>query len=126
MFYSVNILRTSARETASQIALRDCFDEIREEPEYKGVFEKKDQRDMISVASTCNDLQQGLGSQPEIELAHSGESTDSGSGLQLFRKEFPQRQKVVKQVKYSLRGKEYIQYMWIDTWADSQGEFLSC
>ena len=102
MFYSVNILRTSARETASQIALRDCFDEIWEEPEYKGVFEKKDQRDMISVASTCNDLQQGLGSQPEIELAHSGESTDSGSGLQLFRKEFPQRQKVVKQVKYSL------------------------
>ena len=38
---------------------------------------------LSQVASTCNDLEQGLGSQPEIELGHSGESTDSGSGLQL-------------------------------------------
>ena len=48
MFYAVKILRISVRETASQIALRDYFDEMREEPDYKGVFAKKDQRDMIS------------------------------------------------------------------------------
>ena len=35
--------------------------------------------------------------------------------LHLCRKEFPQRHKVVKQVKYVLRGKK-VQYVWIDTW----------
>ena len=59
-----------------------------------------------------------MGSQPEIGLGHRGKSTDSGSGLQLFRKEFPQRQS-------SEAGKVFIkrkrvQYVWIDTRADSR------
>ena len=36
--YSADFLRTQVREAASQIALRDCFKEIREEPGYIGVF----------------------------------------------------------------------------------------
>lgn len=30
-----DILRTEAQETVSQMALRDCFEDIREEPEYR-------------------------------------------------------------------------------------------
>ena len=33
--------------------------------------------------------------------------SDKGSGLWLYRKQFPQRQKVVKQIKCLLRGKKY-------------------
>ena len=44
--------------------------------------------------------------------------------LWLCRKEFPQRWKVVKQVKYLLRG-ENVWYMWIDTWANSERQSLS-
>ena len=40
-------------------------------------------------------------------------------------KEFPQRQKVVKQVKYLL-GEKKVQYMEGDTQATSEGELLSC
>ena len=37
-------LRTYTWKTASQIALRDCFKEVREDPEYRGgVFAKKTQ-----------------------------------------------------------------------------------
>ena len=32
MFYSADLLRTIAQDTASQIALRDCSKEVREEP----------------------------------------------------------------------------------------------
>ena len=38
MFYSRTLLRTLAWETASQIALRNSSDEVREEPGYIGVF----------------------------------------------------------------------------------------
>ena len=41
MFYLADILRTQAQETASEIALRDCSKEVREEPGYIGVFGKK-------------------------------------------------------------------------------------
>ena len=41
MFYSVDILRTKAQETASQTALRDCVEEAREETRYIGVLQKK-------------------------------------------------------------------------------------
>ena len=37
-FYLGNLLRTIAWETASQIALRNCFEEVREEPGYIGFF----------------------------------------------------------------------------------------
>ena len=40
--------------------------------------------------------------------------------LWFYRKGFPQRQKVVKQVKCLLGGKS-VQYVWIDTLADSEG-----
>ena len=66
-----------------------------------------------------------------LGLAHSGESTRSYPldhwsvtrtlALWLSRKEFPQRWKVVKQVKYLL-GEERVQYMWKDIQADSEGE----
>lgn len=35
------LLRISAWDTASQIVLRDCYEEIREEPGYTRVFRKK-------------------------------------------------------------------------------------
>ena len=41
MFYSVNLLRTTAQETASQIALRNCSQEVREELGYIGIFAVK-------------------------------------------------------------------------------------
>ena len=41
MFYSGNFLRTVAWETASQVALRNCSKEAREEPGYIGVFAEK-------------------------------------------------------------------------------------
>ena len=41
VFYSVDILRISAQETASQVALRDCSEEVRKEPRDTGVFERK-------------------------------------------------------------------------------------
>ena len=52
--------------------------------------------------------------------------SDKGPGFQLCRKEFPQRQNVVKQVKYLCSEASYVfirrkrvQYLWIDTWVDS-------
>ena len=41
MFYSGNLLRTIAQETASQITLRNRSEELREEPGYSGVFAEK-------------------------------------------------------------------------------------
>ena len=41
MFNLPYILTTEARERISQIALRDCSDEVREEPLYIEVFGKK-------------------------------------------------------------------------------------
>ena len=41
MFYSVNLLRTIAQDTASQIALRNYSKEVREVPGYVGVFAGK-------------------------------------------------------------------------------------
>ena len=87
------------------------------------------------VALACKSLEQDLASQPEIDagsqqwkhqiLATRPMVSDKALALQLCRKEFPQRWKVLKQVKYLLWGKR-VQYLWIDTWADSEGESLSC
>ena len=41
MFFGVTLLRTTAWETASQIALRICSKEVREESSYVGVFAEK-------------------------------------------------------------------------------------
>ena len=38
MFYLVDSLRTQTQKTASQIARRDCSEEVREEPGYMGVL----------------------------------------------------------------------------------------
>ena len=83
------------------------------------------------MASTFSGLEWGLGSQLEIEARHGNESTrskpldpvvsDKGPSPQLFRKELPQRGKVVKRVK-CLLGRKGVQYMWTDTWADSERE----
>ena len=43
MFYTVALLRTIAQDTASQIALRSCSKEVREEPGFIGVFAGKKQ-----------------------------------------------------------------------------------
>ena len=40
MFYLETLLRSIAQETASQLALKNCSKEIREEP-YMGVFAEK-------------------------------------------------------------------------------------
>ena len=41
MFYAVNPLRTIAQETASQIARRNCSQEVREVLGYTGIFAEK-------------------------------------------------------------------------------------
>ena len=41
MFYLADFLRTQAQEAASQITQMDCSEEVREEPRYKGVLQKK-------------------------------------------------------------------------------------
>ena len=41
MFYSVDLLRTEAREAVSQLALRDCSEEVREQPGYIGILNLK-------------------------------------------------------------------------------------
>ena len=41
MLYSGTLLRTTAQETAFQIALRNCSEEVREQPEYIEVFAEK-------------------------------------------------------------------------------------
>ena len=48
--------------------------------------------------------------------------SDKGPGLCFCRKEFPQSWKVVKQVVIK---RTRVNYMWIDTWADSEGESVS-
>lgn len=40
MFYSVDMLRTSAWKTGSQVALRDSSEEVSEEPGYVGVLKQ--------------------------------------------------------------------------------------
>ena len=87
------------------------------------------------VASTCSSLKQGFGSRPETEvglqrweyrnLATRPAVSDKPLALRLCRKEFPQRWKVVKQVKYLLGGKR-VQYVWIDTREDSERESWAC
>ena len=48
MFYLGTLLRTIAQETASQIALRICSKEVREEPGYIGAFaERQKQRNHV-------------------------------------------------------------------------------
>ena len=43
MFYLADILRTLAQKTDSQRTLRDCSEEVKEEPGYIGVFAKNKQ-----------------------------------------------------------------------------------
>ena len=40
MLYLTDLLRTQARETAFQIALRDCSKEVREKPGYRNFCNK--------------------------------------------------------------------------------------
>ena len=41
MFYKEDFLRTKAWKTVSQITLRDCVEDVREEPGYIGVLQQK-------------------------------------------------------------------------------------
>ena len=83
------------------------------------------------VTSACNGLEWGLGSQPGTEvvwwrwkhqvLATRPVVSDKGPGLWLWRKEFPQRWKVVKQVfigrkKYSTCGQTHGQTQRASPW----------
>ena len=75
------------------------------------------------VTSACNGLEWCLGSQSKTEAEwwwweHQIPATrpmvsDQGAGPLVLQKRIPIRWKVVKQVKYSLRGKR-VQYVWID------------
>ena len=86
------------------------------------------------TGSACNGLEQGLGSQSEIEagsqwwahqiLATSPVVSDKGPALRLCRKESPQRLKVVKQVEYSFRGQR-VHHVWTDTWAVSAKDIVT-
>ena len=82
------------------------------------------------VALACSGLKQGFGSWPEIEVGflsvREPNPSDKISGQwpdlahHLWRKEFPQRQEVVKQEKLIRRKKSTV--WWIDTWMDSEEE----
>ena len=86
------------------------------------------------VSLAFSSLKQGLDSQAEIEVSpwpweHRILTTtpivsDKALTFQLYRKEFPRRQKVVKKkkkIKYLLGGKKSIVHL-VDTGADSERE----
>ena len=87
------------------------------------------------VGSACSGLEPVLGSQPETGaglgqwkheiLVSRPVVSDKSLALWLYRKAFPQRWKIVNRIKCVLRGKK-VQYMWIDTGADLEGESLRC
>ena len=66
-----------------------------------------------------------MGSQPETEagsqwgehqiLATRPVVSDKGPGPLVCRKEFPQRWKVMNQIKYLLRGGKKVKFLWIAT-----------
>lgn len=49
MFYSGTLLRTTAWDKASQIALRDFSKEVSEEPEYIGVYAGKGKKMQTNI-----------------------------------------------------------------------------
>ena len=85
------------------------------------------------MASVCSDLGRDLDFQPDMGWIAAVKAPDPSHldqwsvtralAIWLCRKEFPQRWKVVKQVKYLLGG-EY-SACGIDTQADPEGESLS-
>ena len=54
MFYLADMLRTSAQETASQMPLRDCSKEVKEEPGCIRVFVKTNPRYLEYQKITVN------------------------------------------------------------------------
>ena len=82
------------------------------------------------VALVCSGLKQGFGSSSEIEvrswqweswiLATRPVVCDKALALGFWRNEFPQRWKVVKQVKCVLVGGKGVKYVWKDTGVDSE------
>ena len=83
------------------------------------------------MASVCNGLGLDLDFQPDVGWIAAVKAPDPSHldqwsvtralALWLWRKEFPQRWKVVKQVKYLLGGEEYS-----TCGIDTQGKSLSC
>ena len=81
------------------------------------------------MASACNGLEWGLGSQPEVGLDCSGESTksyplDQWSVTKALG--IPSKTESSETRKVFIKKGKKIQYVWMDTQADSEGESLSC
>ena len=73
-----------------------------------------------------------MGSQPETGLGHSNESTRSSPvdqsvtralAFDFAEKNFHKDSREASKLFIKRKG---IKYMWIDTWADSEAESLSC
>ena len=83
------------------------------------------------MASACSSLKRGFSSQPETEvrqLEHQIQATgavvsDKTLALSLYRKEFPERWEVVKQVKHLL-GRKRVPYIRTDIQIGSESPIL--
>jgi len=88
------------------------------------------------VALACSGLEWGLGSQSEIEagsrqwrrqiLATRPVVRDKGPDPSALQKRISTETESTEASKVFIRREKRVQYVWIDTWADSEGESLSC
>ena len=74
----------------------------------------------LDCSGKVKPLKQGFSSQPETEVGLQQWSATRALTLWLCRKEFPQRQRVMKQVKF-IRGQR-VQYLLIDTKVNPERE----
>ena len=87
------------------------------------------------VALACNGLEWGLGSQPEIEaasqqwkhqiLATTQVVSDKGLGPSAMQKRIPTKIESSEASRIFIKRKKRVQYMWIDTEAGLEREWLS-
>ena len=87
-------------------------------------------------ASACSGLEWGLGSQSETEagsrqwrhqiLTARPVVGDKGPDPSALQKRISTKTESTEASKVFIRREKRVQYVWIDTWADSEGESLSC
>ena len=84
------------------------------------------------MASACNGLELGLGSQPETGLGPSTQTlatrpvvSDKGPGPLALQKRISTKMEISEASKVFIRRKKSIQYVWIDIQSDSGRELLS-
>ena len=87
------------------------------------------------MASACNGLKRGFGSQPEIGVGSRQWKhqilitrpvvSDKGPGPSAMHKRIPTKMESSEASTLFIKRKR-VQYVWIGTWADSEREYLSC